>query len=384
MTYTSNLNVCSIVEEKDCTGCSACMNICNHAAIQMVENEIGHILPAIDTEKCVDCSLCKKVCPSLNNKGLFKPIVKTYAAWAKDSEEHKTSTSGGVSSVLSRYVIKAGGVVYGCTCQRGCIIEHIRVEKVEELWRLKGSKYVQSNINNSYRKAEQDLKNGRIVLFTGTPCQIAGFKSFLRKDYSNLYTADIVCHGVPSQRLLFDHVESLGFKTIDIENVCFREEAGYYLTLKIDNKIVYRKNDLHDLYYSGFNDSLFSRKSCITCKYAQSNRSSDITMGDFHKLGRTITFDVQLEGNVSLLTVNSERGATILEEVRADFQLYERTFDEALSGNPQLRMPSVRKGDYENFVSLYTKFGYKMAALWSLRLRLLKNIILTIIYKIKI
>lgn len=199
-------NICDI---NKCTGCSACMNICNHNAIHMDESEpFGYIYPTINSEKCVECGLCAKICPVNTPIKLNEPI-KAFSAVTRDHEDLMSSASGGASSVLSQVILKRGGIVYGCVQRNYKDIAHRRIDRYEDYPLTKGSKYVQSNIGYIYRDVKDDLRQGKEVLFTGTPCQIAGLKAFLRHDYENLYLIDLVCHGVPSQKLLREDVELL-------------------------------------------------------------------------------------------------------------------------------------------------------------------------------
>lgn len=375
--------VCDVVLEKDCTGCSACMNVCPFAAITMSGNVVGHILPAIDGNKCVECGFCTKVCPANKTEGLFNPVKKAYASWAKDVNEHKSSSSGGLASVLSKYIVEKGGIVYGCASLKGCVIQHIRVDRKSDVPLLKGSKYVQSGIGFSYKNIKKDLAEGKKVLFIGTPCQVAGLRSYLQKEYEGLFTIDLVCHGVPSQRLLVDHVSSLAFDTDDINRIGFRENSEYIISFRDSNNVIlYRKDDMHDLFFSGYNDGLFFRESCVTCKYAKFARTGDITLGDFHGLGKYASFNEITNGAVSLVLVNTEKGEILLKAIDKDVELRERSLEEALQSNPNFSKPSKRKSDYDKFVNLYPKIGYKKAAVRCMRLRLIKNCILTIRYKI--
>lgn len=190
-----------IVESKFCTGCAACVNSCPNDALIMWENEVGHLFPAVDTNKCIECGLCERICPSINEISGKLPN-KTFASWAKDINEHNSSTSGGIAAVLSRHMIAKGGIVYGCVCNPGGLIFHQRIDKESELSKLKGSKYVQSEIGNAFRLVNEDLKRGKQVLFIGTPCQIAGLRNSVKKD-ENLVLVDLVCHGVPPPKASF-------------------------------------------------------------------------------------------------------------------------------------------------------------------------------------
>lgn len=348
------------------------------SAICLKPNEIGHLFPYIDEEKCVGCGACQKDCPAFTNNFHPKHISIVYAAWARDIIEHTTSTSGGLASVLARSVISSGGVVYGCASLPKCEFKHIRISKEEDISLLKGSKYVQSYMGLTYRQVKKDLQSDIKVLFIGTPCQISGLLAFLQKDYDNLYTVDLVCHGVPSQQLLLDHINSIGINKEDVTKVSFRDPDGYYLTIWNGEKVLYKKDHLSDLYYSGFNDALFFRESCVNCKYAKPDRTGDITLGDFHGLGKDIPFTINSNGNISLLTINSHKGEQMLKDISSKIEYYTRTLDEAFKYNPQLRESSHRKANYSSFVKKYKEEGYIKAVNSTLFVRRLKNIILKI------
>ena len=194
----------------------------------MEESEpFGYIYPIIDSNLCVDCGLCAKICPVNSPIELNEP-QKAYSAVSKDYDDLMSSASGGASSVLSQLLLKRGGVVYGCVQRNYMDIAHRRIDSCTDSPLMKGSKYVQSNIGYIYRDVKQDLNDGREVLFTGTPCQIAGLRAYLRKDYDQLYLVDLVCHGVPSQKLLREDVEYLlkDYRHVDKDSICvgFRQK----------------------------------------------------------------------------------------------------------------------------------------------------------------
>ena len=185
-----------ICNKDNCTGCFACYNICPKNAIKMVEDNNGFIYPEIDKEKCVNCKLCEKICPSINKVQYYKK-QKCYAMYSKDEKVRVKSTSGGIATTFSINVINSGGVVYGAAYDKNCAVKHIRVTDIDGLKKLQGSKYVHSYINDTYKRVKEDLKNNREVLFIGTPCQVAGLKKFLSRDYDKLILVEIICDGVP-------------------------------------------------------------------------------------------------------------------------------------------------------------------------------------------
>ena len=269
----------------ECCGCGACQAICPKNAIEMVEDEYGFIYPRIDESKCVNCNLCKKTCAYMNPRKM-NDEKKVYASVSKNDENLKRSASGGVFYELANSIISDGGVVYGCSMEYKndkLTPKHIRVNNQENLKKLQGSKYVQSECGNIYKLVKTDLINGKKVLFSGTPCQIEGVKSFLQyKEYENLFLVDIICHGVPSRKMFQDYIENF-----EIENNCkvkefyFRDkDKGWGLFFKV----VYEKNgktektvkpSYESSFYQLFLDSSIYRENCYKCPYATENRNSD-------------------------------------------------------------------------------------------------------------
>ena len=187
-----------ICKKNECTGCGLCVNKCPKSCISMhVDDKLGHIYPIINQSLCIDCGICYNICPTNYPLEKHEPIT-AYAGWDKNIEEYKSSTSGGAASAISRYIIRKGGVVYGCAMLPGINVKHIRITKETEICKLKGSKYVQSNTYNVYNETLKDLKEGKDVLFIGTPCQTAAIKKIAEKHDKNLFTVDLICHGVPS------------------------------------------------------------------------------------------------------------------------------------------------------------------------------------------
>lgn len=378
MTY-SNKIVTEVCPIDKCTGCSACYNACHQQAINMTENSMGHLHPVIDEDKCVGCHLCQKSCPVINKQTLLYPKF-CYAVALPEEKDLMDSASGGAATAFMRTVVTENGVVYGCTGEDIFHVRHIRVDSLQGIERLRGSKYVQSEIGTTYKDVLKDLKEQKRVLFTGTPCQIAGLKSFLRKDYSNLTTIDLVCHGVPSQKML---TENIGYYTAEKDgkklNVSFRKknvevdrknklnaakiEYGWFLQNQ-PYSIVSRKY-FDDSYMLGFLQCLTFRESCYTCRYATSARCSDITLADFWGLGDDAEYD---KGKgISLCFINTEKGQVLFDTIKDKVNSQERDVVEGLIGNGQLQRPSCKNKYHVLFRSLYPRVGLKAAIDQSLK-----------------
>lgn len=364
-----------------CTGCSACMNACPVQAIQMKEGKIGHIYPQVQ-ESCIECGKCIKLCPVNKEIELVTP-QKTFAAWAKDKNEHATSTSGGIAAVLTNSYLERGGVVYGCASLPGGKVMHIRITDKNDAYKLKGSKYVHSHVGDVFLQIKNDLKDAKRVLFIGLPCQVAGLRNFIGKNSEGLCTVDLVCHGVPSQKVLFDYLAELGIPREQINKLGFREPTGYFLSVESKGRIIYRRHQSKDLFYLAFFDNLCFRDSCFSCRYASKKRCGDLTIGDFWGLGKKPPFPYKPEGNVSLVLVNTRVGEGVLVEVSDQIELVERELVEAVDGNHNLRKPSKCanahkfKTYYESGISMTTAFKK------CLRVRRIKALLIPIIEKIQ-
>lgn len=300
---------------------------------------LGHIYPKIDQNACIDCGLCRKVCP-VNHPIEKKSPITVFAGWHKDIEEYFSSSSGGAAAALSKEIIRKGGVVYGCASLPGIKVRHVRVSTDNELPLLKGSKYVQSNVDDSYKLVLSDLRKGLLVLFIGTPCQVAGLKGFLRKDYDNLYTVDLICHGTPSLDYLKIHVKKVSKgKGVKVQ---FRKgnDMGLRVFDEEGNQIYYSnvwRNRYKDTYYNTFIDGYTYRDSCYQCSYASPERCSDITIGDYWGIGEDFVYD-SINGCSCMFPI-TRKGITLLRS--CNLILHERRVEEAVEGNEQLRHPKI-------------------------------------------
>lgn len=351
-----------ICEYDICTGCGLCASQCPVSCITMKAGKLGHIFPNIDGKKCIDCGLCTKKCPAINPVDL-QASQHAYAAWSKNETDYRSSTSGGASSVLSQYIILHGGVVYGCAVQSGAIIEHIRIDRQEDLYKIKGSKYVQSSIVKVLPQIKKEVKEKRRVLFIGTPCQVAAVKKLFANAPDNLFLVDLVCHGTPSQKLLHNYLKRHVPLNI-IDDIKFRSEKKYIIKVISNNSIVYTSQERNkDYYLSAFYDGFTLRDSCNQCRYATPNRCSDITIGDFWGLGKELSCEdiPEHKFGISLVLTNTEKGQTLLHEISNTMNVYERPVIEAINGNDQLRHPKEKTKQATIYRFLQPLFGDKGA-----------------------
>lgn len=331
-----------LCEAESCTGCSACYNACPHDAIDMIPDREGFLQPRIQADRCIECGLCAKVCPILhpNASTGHTASPRTYVAWASDQSIRRSSSSGGIFSVLAKYVLAQGGVVFGASIDDRQQVRHIPIGTEEELHLLRGSKYVQSDIAKTYREAKRILIQGGWVLFSGTPCQIAGLRAFLRKPFDHLLTVDILCHGVPSPAFLDKTTRML--QTRGYHTHCtmyFRDLASWKCSIKYGSVPVRNKDDV---YMPAFLKGINFRESCYRCPFASIPRQGDITIGDFWGIGRQTPFKGDVSHGASCVLVNSAKGETVWHDVAQSVFAEERTLSEAKEENPNIYRASER------------------------------------------
>lgn len=361
-----------ICKKELCTGCAACYNACPHNAIEMSEDECGYFYPRINNDICINCGLCKRICPVNTPCELVYPI-KSYAVTTKNLDELMSCASGGAATLLSRAIINEGGVVFGCDGKDIRRVHHAPKETNDSLDDLKGSKYVHSYIGDIYQQVKIELEKNRLVLFIGTPCQVAGLKAYLRqKNYLNLYTVDLVCHGVSSQKMLIDNINYYANEK-DFVDVSFREKNaqnrmshtkgikyGWYMSInkqKGGKRIA--KSLTKDAYIYGFISCLTIRDNCSSCRYACIARCSDITISDFWGLHNSNKFE---KGRgVSNVLINTSKGEKLWERIKDSAIFEERSIVEALVGNGRLQSPELMHPKHEQFKRLYPQIGFKRA-----------------------
>ena len=346
------------IDFEKCTGCGACVQRCPKQCISWTEREFGFRYPQINIDACVNCGLCEKVCPI--DKELEAPVAqKAYAAVHRDSDVLAKSTSGGAFTAIADAIFAQGGIVYGAAMLEDMQVKHIRTSGKDEFAGLRSSKYLQSDTGTTYQMVEQDLKQGKTVLYSGTPCQIDGLKNFLGKDYENLYTVDIVCHGVGSQAYFDKYMDYARERYGKIKALRFRskEYAGWSCgggvvvvgTSNSEKKIPYR--DFDNYYYSYFLSGDIYRKSCYSCKYANTNRVGDFTLGDYWGV-EALNLPLQTENGCSLLLVNNRHAMQLLDRIES-LDRVETTVEQAAHCNKQLNAPSKLMDSRQNRIGEY-------------------------------
>ena len=356
----NNIN-CVLEQKNNCCGCRACANICPVSAITMQEDEEGFFYPVINEDKCTNCGLCKKVCPSLNKSEVFhentlKPDC--YAVMA-DDETRLVSSSGGAFSLIANWILEQGGYVCGVAFV-GQKVQHIIIDNKDDLHKLRGSKYVQSDTNTVYSQIKDLLKNEEIVLFTGTPCQVAGLNTFLGKKYDNLYTVDLLCHGVPPQKVFDKYLEETMQPDDEFAHTSFRNKVeGWGVYMTTTGKKYNGGATITDSYLQAFIKNMCLRPSCGTCAYTTTQRESDITIGDFWAIER---FDKKLNDNkgTSVILLNSKKGKQMLNEFKNEFQVCRKVpLDYASYYNITLKTPLAQHTNRKAFFRML-KNGYAL------------------------
>lgn len=341
-----------------CTGCAACANVCSHEAIEMQEDKEGFVFPHINQGKCVECNLCQIKCPVLALEGnVNSDTPETFAFWS--ILDRKKSSSGGAFSAIARWILGQNGIVFGAAYDESLNVQHISIDKVEDLNLLRGSKYMQSNINETFRSTKEILKANRWVLFTGTPCQIAGLKSYVgTKLAEKLILIDIACHGVPSQKIFKSYVTKLEKKcNTKISTLGFRKLDGWvYKTSIVANDKKKSLFGIENLYMYAFDRGSIFRQSCYTCPFANIPRQGDLTIADYWGIGRHGNkFNKSTMAGVSLILVNNTKGDKVLHKSISIVPHYieKRNLQEAIVENGNLIAPSSLCQDRHEMITAF-------------------------------
>jgi coenzyme F420-reducing hydrogenase beta subunit len=350
-----------ISDKKLCSGCHACYNACPTNAIEMKEDENGFKYPIVDKEKCINCGLCEKRCPIINKKEI-KNEPKIYVCYNKDENIRMKSSSGGIFTLIAEEILNRKGVVFGVAFNNDFSCSHIMIENKEDLNELRTSKYFQSSVDNTYKKAKEILEQDRYVLYTGTPCQIEGLLAFLNKKYDKLYTQDIVCHGVPSPKVWKKYLEYR--KKIDGEEptqINFRDkkQEGWHLfSLSFKYKDTeYAQNQKKDIFMKAFLRDVCLRESCYSCIFRKKHRLSDITLADCWGI-KKIKPEFDDDKGTSIIMVNSEKGKELFEIFKNSINYFETTMENAIMSNPAIIKSPAKNKNREKFFSNINKMDF--------------------------
>lgn len=374
----------SIQNKEACCGCTACMAICPLKCVSMIRDSEGFKYPKVDVTRCVNCHLCESVCPVLqadrNNEVCRLP--RTYAVQSADLAQRLESSSGGAFSMIANRFIKGGGVVFGVRMTDDCkAAQHVMISNASGIVDLRGSKYLQSDLMDTYVQVQNLLLAGKNVLFSGTPCQIEGLQRYLRKEYENLFTIDMICHGVPSPLVWEKYVEYRErIAGAHARKISFRHKKYgwkiYSVQFKFLNCTEYIKNKDEDMYMQLFLKNVILRPSCYHCSFKKESRSSDLTMADYWAINRMYP-DWNDDTGTSLVMLHSDKGRIILDSISNDGMVREVEYPDSVKGNTAFlescKMPETREAFFRALDEQPIEKLAKKYAMESRHTRILKS-----------
>lgn len=373
----------TIINKHNCCGCGACVQICPKKCISMSADNEGFLYPHVNDAMCIDCSLCEKVCPIINQNEPREPLA-VYAAKNTNEEIRLKSSSGGIFTLLAEQVIADSGVVFGARFNENWEVIHDYTETVEGLEAFRGSKYVQSIIGDNFKIAKQFLNDGRKVLFSGTPCQIAGLNKFLRKEYDNLLTVEVVCHGVPSPMVWRDYLDykrtmcAAGKNTVSsslnelpvITGISFRDKTHgwkkygfkicYAASKAVENSVSKSANTANceitpfndDLFMKGFLKNIYLRPSCYHCAARQGKSGADISIADYWGI-QSIHPEIDDDKGTGLVLINTKQGANYFNSIANQINSLTSNYNNAIMQNPcivkSVKEPKKRHQFWQNY-----------------------------------
>lgn len=371
-----NKDLTSLCNENDCTGCFACENVCRNSAIIQVKNDDGFLYPKILHDKCISCNLCKRICPVLNPIKKFEK-GQVYAAWSKDETIRNQSSSGGMFSVFANAIFKEKGIVVGASLCADGYVRHIAISEENQMSLLRGSKYVQSLVcSDIYNQMADYLAQGRKVLFSGTPCQVAAVQKIFKRYSSLLYTIDLVCHGVPSPDFFANFYSKLKKKVPNMVSYQFRDYNNWLVCTnvnvnvngKICNRYLYGSPTF---YQDAFLKGYLHRENCYHCQYTTIERISDITLADFWGIGTKKPIDSNYKSGCSMVSINTIKGKSLMDAVKEKVFYEIRDIQETINGgNEHIIMPTKRPIERDSFYKDATSMSWhKLISKYNLNLR---------------
>lgn len=350
----------NLVKSEECTGCGVCVKVCKKNAISMKKNSEGFSEPIIDTDVCIKCGQCIKKCPMNNQIELSNYDQMVFAAQNIDIDIIQDSTSGGVFYPLAEFILSKNGVIYGAAWVDGLRVVHIRIDNIKDLHMIMKSKYVQSDISMIYDKIENDLKQGRNILFSGTPCQVAAVKQLFKNYGDKICYVDVVCHGVPSPKIFEEYIQFLKHRYKKINAYCFRKKIphlGSYVNVIYSENRGYIRNWRELSYAYLFMMGYISRESCYKCKYACKNRIGDITLGDYWGVNEFHpTFNN--DSGASLVLINSQRGEVLFNCIKKSLKIEKSSYENASKYNEQIVRPAKRPCERNYILKEWKNNGY--------------------------
>lgn len=366
-----------MVSKENCCGCGACVQRCPHGCISFSKDDEGFYYPIVDKSRCTHCGVCEKVCPALQNYKEELPTI-AYACINKNSEIQKESSSGGVFTSIAQYILSKQGVVIGAALDERFSVRHLVIDQVDELYKLRGSKYVQSNIMDIFSETEKYLSQGRMVLFSGTSCQVAALKCFLRKDYENLICVDVVCHGVGSPGIYEQYLDEIQNEAKSrIADVRFRDKTVDWI--KFSMKISFESGECYcrplseDSYLQGFIANLYLRPSCYECKYKSGKCCSDFSIADYWGIKKIVPnfFDPM---GVSMVLLHTKKAEEIFDGIRNDVECAITGIDDAIRCNPAIIASATRPRNRAKFYKAIKRMSFVDAVDYSLKPSILNKI----------
>ena len=355
-----------LASKSECTGCLTCVQVCAKKAIITEKDANGLLYPVINDSLCVKCGTCEKSCPIIKIDTEHEKIRAVYAAWQKDDKKRASSNSGGVCAWLAEKAFVEGYSIFGAIIDDDLVVRHKRIASIDELERLKMSKYVQSDVSTCLQQIAEELSDNRSVMFFGTPCQTVGVRNAFRKFKDRVITVDLICHGVPAPKYLEEHLTVLAGSLENITEYCFRDNNKYTFTIRKRDNAIISSPVQKDTYLTCFMKGLCFKESCYYCKFSGTERYSDFTIGDFWGIKFLLTEGVKLETRkgINAVLVNTDKAESILSYWMDDSLFWEeRELAEVVKYQPSLRNELIPKKDHEKFVRIWKIKGFEKACI---------------------